>query len=1533
MKSENFKFLGAFLLVVLMVGFVSAEFSIMTHDAEVTLSPEIASCGDVANEFTVNIENTDGYGIYNVKIYEAETNIEELTCGPAPDGFSFLGFQYDSYCEYETDPYGEYPIEDGEDVDFTFDAVLSQEDCVSTFIITTLDNEGIIGEGEGIEVETELELIVDCEIPVITKTIGDPKVAGDITNFLWWITQDSLFEVDVTEYDECDLGLDYCLIKYTLDGDESFVIVDADGLDGALDWSYEWDYDEDSEHFLEILCYDLAGNVASHNQTEKVDDTPPVTTKMYGLPSFAEGGDINDEGTHPHYITTSTPITLSAIDLEADTTPDGVDCSIDNVNIFYRTCQEDCYFEVDDFGTVELICGDECSCDEEFVLYYEPFTIPEESEHCIEFYSVDGIGNEEDHQVQCVYVEDQPPAVDKDNGNALLDGGEPLFTTEDNMKGVFHWIKTDMPVTFTCTDPEPHPSAHEEVCFKVSYDYPIWGYITDSYCDGDLEDGYCCVDATPDFPFEFYFQEESMHNLEYYCRDALGHESDEHIQYYKVDDTAPILIEKIIDGPSIALQGMCPPRPGSDDICHIDGVTTIDIDVEDGGDICAVGIDECRWKYSVYNEFKGWSSYYGWYYDFPINFPEESKHELVIECEDWLGNIMTDVEIFYVDKTAPDTTFSVIGPQIPNPITEDSVGYPRWIDTVSRIEFSATDDIGPHDSGVYGTYYRVTQQIGDYYCEDEYSCTHAVGSGDFVEYDVPFGISESCHLIEYYSVDNVNKIEDIERQCVFSDHTAPVAEIVDVVGPILDCEDGEGCDYWVADHRTDIYLQCRNGIDEPHPAPLDELFWRITIDGVPGDWSSQAVSCPVVVTFLEDSVHELEYYCTDKVDKVGDVGSTIFRVDSVAPEITKIMHGPYTGICPPVPGVVPMGGDDECFVDDATSVEIQVSDPDPTGYGCAVGGETCKWRYRVWDVLPNDPQAQYIFPDWGNWNYDFTIIFPEESYHEVEVYCEDALGNWVSDVEWFSADHTVPMISKAYGEPYEEYRFEEYWAKWISSDTPIFGEVIDAGPHMSGIKEVKYRTFVVDDEDCKYYYPVATAAVTNGVGSMYDHGCDEVDDNDTVWTTVDPADYADFEFNIPEDSCHLIEIMATDNVDKCNLHKQWIYVDNMPPTPNKTVGEPGTEWYPVDVADNPLDPDATHFYPWIVDRCWNGENDSIDCWKVTLDTKISMECIDPEPHPVGDERVCFNVELDAEDATGQYCRMYGGDYIYDEEYEDDYCCVDRVMRHFKFMEESEHNLKYYCEDALGNKGPIDDEKFKVTGELFKIQLNDKWNLISVPFALLNDNPEEVFEDTESVKTVWSYEDGAWKVYRPGELTNNLDKIQPGLGYWILADCNESTNPFVVYTAEDIRGGCGPNRDRCEMLVVGGSLYNAGPVLPPSQQLQEGWNLIGYYGTEGRKRYVGPDGAYFIPETKEAYCALYSLRNLDGGLTNPTKWTSLIGYWEPYNPNQWDELGYCDEMDPGAGYWLFMSEDGRYAPETVCDQSFAQELMCDLGDLF
>jgi len=198
------------------------------------------------------------------------------------------------------------------------------------------------------------------------------------------------------------------------------------------------------------------------------------------------------------------------------------------------------------YDCVEDYAYNKCEVDPLWKLYRGvPIKKNEESCHLLQFFSVDNVGSIEDYKVNCFFVDLIPPEVRKDNGQAIQDSDIdefPLITD-----GIFHWITPDMPITFTCTDQQPHPSGDEELCFKVSYDNDPDGYNTDEYCNkyqGEMTDeDYCCVAVNPDkqFIFNFNENEDSIHDLEYYCEDAVEKKSDVHLQYYKVDSTPPII--------------------------------------------------------------------------------------------------------------------------------------------------------------------------------------------------------------------------------------------------------------------------------------------------------------------------------------------------------------------------------------------------------------------------------------------------------------------------------------------------------------------------------------------------------------------------------------------------------------------------------------------------------------------------------------------------------------------------------------------------------------------------------------------------------------------------------------------------------------------------------------------------------------------------------------------------------------------------------------------------------------------------------
>ena len=1534
------------LLIVLMI--LSVGSAAAVHDATVTISPDIANCDELGNTFTVNVKNDAGStdDILQVEIYKALAGISDFTCGSAPTGWTL--FSFTDRCIYVTELASAYKITQGNNLDFTFDATMSSDTCQSLFIVVTVDDAYPTGDRDTHEVNVN----IDCTLPEIEKTVGEPKIAG--SGFDWWVTESTLIELSASDNtDVCDLGLDYCRWRITVDGVPGGWITEQNGP--ALCWDF--DFDGDSNHYLEVECYDLAGNKATLTETDKVDDTPPVTMKVISEPKKIEGG--------VEWVDTATTITLTAVDPD----PTGESCNIGVDKIYWANNivpDDNCLNPESNCNPVDtaynMVEGDEVIIQKD-----------QESCHLLQYYSVDHLGNKEDMNVNCFFVDKTEPYMYKDNGAAISGSGESLFMIGENSNGDFHWITSSMPITFTCDDTktpaggsQAHPSEDEELCFRVSFDYPSWNYEkTSNYCShfsGTLdkyEDGFCCVAVDGNKKFAFNFLEESMHNLEYYCIDAVEKRTDTHIQYYKVDDTPPYLVDKWIDESYYALEGVCPPVDEFD-ICHLDGVSHIYIDVLDGGDICAVDDVVCEWKYRV-DEGSGYGPYTDWItYDAgcgDIHFPEESKHELVIRCTDALGNYFEDVEIFYVDMTPPETTKTYVGLQYPDPITDHHATH--WITSQTEIHLSPTDLVGPHDSGVKETKYRVTLLGSNEACESDARCQEIqTDGGAWTPYTVPFTIGEpSCHLIEYYSVDNVNKIEVTKKQCVFVENTAPTI-LEKLVGEPKVLKD----DKVYISGLTPITMRCEDQGD--HPVNHVSIWYRYRVSddcATWGGWITDGCSGEVVdgwcdptgeekvIYFPQDSCHELEYYCVDALGHETAHEFEIDVVDNQAPEITKTIVGPQQGDCPPEEG-------EDCYIDGITVIHVEVVDPEPH----PVDEVVCEWDYEVTD-------GNKIGQGQSGLGTSFDINFQEESTHVLTIRCEDALHNVVEDVETFIVDKTPPEIHKKYSwrHHYDEEICVEWekpcwWCseecvewktvEWISSDTKITITVDDAGPHKTGINESKYRYDIVDDDYC---------------WGLLD--CQEATTNET-WTVM--SDPTHEEFYIAEDSCHLIEILSTDNVEKSSTHKQCVFVDNRGPDTVKKIGEPKDEWYP----GQPGEP-KSYFYPEETAHCWDETNESIECWEATTVTPIKMECDDSwdgdDTHPVGEKKLCFKVDVDAEDKTLKYCMEYGGwynlfggeccRYLEPEDETDDHEGCDffdykddcdevqdlecyEGRKTFYFLEETEHNLKYYCVDKLGNKGPVDDEKFKIEGTKLEIPLYKKWNLISVPFTLLNDDPEVVFDKvffdgelvddvSEYIDSVWAYDPDHgmcgkdWCVWSPDGVDNDNLKVMPGWGYWVMVNDKPACEGILdcfwnIFNEEPL------------WLVIGGSLFSPATP-PPSRNLQGGWNLIGYYGTDWQSYPMSDENfmcgeEFQMPERQifgdKVYCSLNSLIDTQEGYP---RWSSLWSYVSCGNhQTEWVGLNTCADpenpiqsmlsrMYAGRGYWVELDVPDIYAPATTC----------------
>ena len=1766
-------------ILILTLAFAIASVSYMiptlaeitSHNATVTLTPDVANCDTIPDIFIVHIHNDEGYGIYNVKIYKAMTNVIDLTCGEAPSGWTTTGIlEYGLYCEYKTDPKGSDVIEAGEELDFHFEAIVEQVECISTFRITTLDNEAIVtGKGVGEEENHFNDLKVDCVNPTLSKDVGEPKLPG--TGFDWWVTKDTLISLTATDNTNvCDLGIDYCDWQVTIDGVPQGWNTEEDGE--ILTWNLPPFID--SNHYLEVECYDKAGNEVTLTENDKADSTPPETTKTITPEPYIrdgvefidhvnqieltaeDGGDICAIGVDKIWYMNVIDLTERACwDPEEYCNPlefptpytNGVEC-INEAQVY---CDK--YWEIDHYDNwekcVEDMAHEECRVDPLWKLYDgTPIQKMEESCHVLQYFSVDNIGNIERMNVNCFFVDLTPPRMIKEVGQPNV----PCI--EGECREFDYWVSQQTPITLDCIDQEPHPSGDEKVCYRISFDGdPEW--LTDKYCDefggrmtGDSIDAWCC-DSVADVPdlvttemprtvYNFTFQEDSVHDLEFYCEDAVGKKTEPDVEYFKVDSIPPSITKTMIGTDHL---GDCPPEPTplltSIEPCYVrdDGENGVHIAVEDGGEICAVDQSTCQYELwwqtdldTCVKEFEGTHLYNpdtgqcfvegGQFGEEgkDVIFHEDSTHILKVNCKDALGNeMLEDVETFLVDSTPP-VTLKTYGS--PTKVVENDFTH-RWITSDTDITLDATDA----KVGVEKIKWGVTQIIGeDELCYEECRELFDEYGGEDLTEEVTgdtatFKIGEdSCHLIEFYAIDRLGNEEVRQWQCIFVDNKEPkeikivgepnvpikggdscgtvtgdldvlflfdltgsmggvidsakanaidimddiqalvpdaqfgtgsfrdypddynycgyddtyggggdypwsldkditsdksavstaigiyyasggsdgpesyaralyesqsvgwrtgsrkiviifedsvphdcdmasyvgtdcwydfstgtdpgrdatagnsdditwanaVADLKDTGISVIVVDSGDagyscpdvwkyasdqtgglyttlgsdftktivdsvteviGCkDWWVRDKVTPITLDCDDSWvgKAPHPVGQETLCYRISFDDtttpyltedycrmfggeMTGDsidaWCCAYVGEPTIdvvrpsvynFTFQEDSVHDLEFYCKDHLGNTGETDTEIFKVDSVAPETEKTYVGPYY-----------VDGEGNEFIDTDTTVKLEAEDG---GDVCAVGVDVI--QYRVSTALADrfcyncEDWMTSLRPDIGPWN-NYTEPFPitEESCHVIEFRSIDKLGN-TEEIDWqcVFVDKTKPETTKTYGEPF----YADEGGEWITPDTPITLTVEDLGPHKSGIKETKYRVERIDDVYCN---------------KLLDTYCAK--EITAAWQTYTVP------FKIGEQSCHKIEYYSVDNVGKTETVKsQCVYVENTPPEVTKIISEPYEEWEGDDT-----------FYPGLKARCAAGE---IDCWKVTLGNVLSITCTDPEPHPVDHNKICFQIELDGDDVTEEYCRIYG---VYNES-GDGYCCRTKPLENFQFAEESQHDLKVKCVDALGNEGKIDEEKFKVEGCTYELCLKKKWNLISIPFTLFNDDPDVVFEDIkDNVASIWTYDYDGWSTWVPGK-DGTLKHIKPGYGYWVLA-----------------------KEDTC--VEIAGSLFVPLEV-PPSRDLQDGWNLIGYYGNtimpRGLTIEVDGDGRCMIP-SKPVYCALNSLVDTQQGFP---RWSSLYnyfnnGYIDGHEDAGWIGLDACiDErwtafMEAGKGYWIEMDVKDSYAPATNC----------------
>lgn len=892
-----------------------------------------------------------------------------------------------------------------------------EEGHTYSFNIKGIDSAG--NEGEG----TPVERTIDAIPPTITNANLEPLVEESK-----WGKGTLTASADVSD---TVAGVKSVIFTIINDADPDISkycegnLVSGDKKHGK--WSCEINTLEplpDGVYDFKVEASDNAENLADSffDKFFILDNTPPTTTKVVNGPKYEE------------YLTTQTQITLTA--------DDGDGIGVEKV----------CY-KINDGNE---ICSDSG-------VNTVSFTFAEESEHLLTFWSVDKLGNVETPTNQTHYVDSSPPKTTKTYG-------EPYYK-----KDYFEWINSSTPIYLDAIDCgyakdcEEHPVGVHETWFTIlvscvsdeeGCEIEWYGEITgewyedfdtcaeeneedgdilceevwwkikflEEYSDWQQDDGwilYSSQDIGGTGPF--VIPQESWHKICYFSIDKLGNEEEIYCQDVYVDNTPPV-IEKEVGDPKIPDEGFT----------WITQNTPIELSCQDP-EPHPVNQEKIWYRYYFCEEEppeNGWSEYL---ID-KIHFPQDSCHILEYYCEDGLGN--TDgvhTQIYIVDTTSPNTTKSYDGPNVPGEFyDEDILVRFHWITSDTLINLNAVDP-EPHSVGVHETWYRVfgiSSEVTEYveWYGNDTGLLYETKDDCLTENEVcvqapvywypktewtlywsqdnsgtgPFKIEqESFHKICYYSVDKLGNKEMTRCQLVAIDNTPPILtkEVGDPKIVTEECGNGIGwSEPGIGQPYCDI-VDCCSWYQTAHIHDLGSVLpsGDVYLEYTPGKYDG----CTDTATF---------YYSTDGTTWTEFYSTLTISVDTCPPnkcwkkyDTTQLVPGDFRYIKIEIPNCYNDYSSvsyQYLYITNSTPITLTCEDP-VTGEHPPVNNVEIWYRY---EVLSDDDEL-INETDWTL--YENTIYFNEDSYHYLEYYCKDALGNSDGTQEyphsqWLAVDITPP---------------------------------------------------------------------------------------------------------------------------------------------------------------------------------------------------------------------------------------------------------------------------------------------------------------------------------------------------------------------------------------------------------------------------------------------------------------------------------------------------------------------------------------------
>ena len=98
--------------------------------------------------------------------------------------------------------------------------------------------------------------------------------------------------------------------------------------------------------------------------------------------------------------------------------------------------------------------------------------------------------------------------------------------------------------------------------------------------------------------------------------------------------------------------------------------------------------------------------------------------------------------------------------------------------------------------------------------------------------------------------------------------------------------------------------------------------------------------------------------------------------------------------------------------------------------------------------------------------------------------------------------------------------------------------------------------------------------------------------------------------------------------------------------------------------------------------------------------------------------------------------------------------------------------KENCTDGTDNDGDgFIDSQDQECYEYRKIILNQGWNFVASPYDTDMNASQALIPIEGCYKGIYSYGQGLWNRFLPGNMFNSIDKIQPYKGYWINVNCS------------------------------------------------------------------------------------------------------------------------------------------------------------------